>query len=280
MAVDDRPLPKLPVGQTIKLSYASYLQGFGDILRISWVWLLICAMLPVLANWVRQSWTLGMRGNNALTYSTALIVVLAGVSIAIAWHRRIILGEQRGSSCRNIITTEFWRYVGLVLPFGLMGAAPNVAMGLATESIAVEGLRLTQWQIIAMAMASGILHGVAFAIILRLSLVLPARAIGDRTVSFRKAWSSTRGNTWRMLAASAACIVLPVLLLRMIEPAAFRAIMISPAGALNIPMIWITILFSLTNVINLLIIPLGTGFLSHAYQHFLQGGLKPVERMK
>jgi hypothetical protein len=280
MSSDDRRLPKLPVGRTIKLAYASYVQGFGEILRISWVWLLICAMLPVVANWVRQSWTLGMRSNNALTYATALIVLLSGVSIAVAWHQRIILGEQRGSTCRNIITTAFWRYIGVGLLFGLIGAAPNVVMGFATESMVAEVRPLAQWQIFGMAIASGVLHGVAFAIIVRLSLMLPARAIGDRTVGSKKAWSSTRSNTWRMLAGSAACIVLPALLLRIVEPAAFRAIMISPTGELTIPIVWITTLFSLTNVINLLTIPLGIGFLSLAYQHFLQGGLKPVERMR
>jgi hypothetical protein len=114
--------------------------------------------------------------------------------------------------------------------------------------------------------------------ILPLSLVLPARAIGDRTVGFKKAWSSTRCNTWRMIGGSAAFIFLPALLLRIVERTAFRSsIMISPTGELTVPIVWITTAFSLTNVVNLLTIPLGAGFLSHAYQHFFQRVPRPVE---
>ena len=67
-------------------------------------------------------------------------------------------------------------------------------------------------------------------------------------------------------------------LLRIVERTAFRSsIMISPTGELTVPIVWITTVFSLTNVINLLTIPLGAGFLSDADQHFFQRVPRPVE---
>jgi hypothetical protein len=38
-----------------------------------------------------------------------------------------------------------------------------------------------------------------------------------------------------------------------------------------------TTVSTITTVYYLLIVPIGIGFLSHAYRHFFQGGLQPTE---
>jgi hypothetical protein len=38
-----------------------------------------------------------------------------------------------------------------------------------------------------------------------------------------------------------------------------------------------TVTSTVTVICYLLIMPIGIGFLSHAYRHFFQGGLQPIE---
>jgi hypothetical protein len=59
--------------------------------------------------------------------------------------------------------------------------------------------------------ASFLIYLTAFAVFLRLSLLLPARAVGDLALTFKETWKRTGGNTWRMFWGIAACALLPAL---------------------------------------------------------------------
>jgi GYF domain 2 len=96
--------PKLPLWDTIRLSYSTYFQNFPDVLRISWLWLAVATPLMGTAIWLQFSLTFnlaaGMKGGmpppkpletTALVTIAILVFTFAGVSIAVAWHRRIIL---------------------------------------------------------------------------------------------------------------------------------------------------------------------------------------------
>src|SRR5215831_7646253 len=126
------PLPKLPLGEVISLSYAWFFQKFPDVLRISWLWLVICAALVGVSSWMQWTWMMDVLGaDTGVTIPQAriessrplelvilgnivgLLPLLASVSIAVAWHRRIILDEQPGLSGNNIVTRELWRYIGV-----------------------------------------------------------------------------------------------------------------------------------------------------------------------
>jgi len=57
MAID-LPAPsgaKLPLWHTIGLAYSSYFHNFPDVLRASWLWLLVVATMAGIANWLQ--WT-------------------------------------------------------------------------------------------------------------------------------------------------------------------------------------------------------------------------------
>ncbi len=54
-----------------------------------------------------------------------LVFTFAGVSIAVAWHRRIILGEQPGFSGSNVATKSLWRYDGVGFAIGLIAFLPS-----------------------------------------------------------------------------------------------------------------------------------------------------------
>ena len=56
------PLPKLPLGEVISLSYAWFFQKFPDVLRISWLWLVICAALVGVSSWMQWTWMMDVLG--------------------------------------------------------------------------------------------------------------------------------------------------------------------------------------------------------------------------
>jgi hypothetical protein len=106
----------------------------------------------------------------------------------------------------------------------------------------------------------------AFAVmLLRLILLLPARAVGDLGLTFKEAWNCTRGNTWRMFWGIAACFVPPMLPAQIVLLGLLSPSMLDEAFVDRMTMI--TTIF---NMYYLLILPIGIGFLSHAYWYFFK----------
>ena len=104
------------------------------------------------------------------------------------------------------------------------------------------------------------------AIMLRLSLLLPARAVGNLDLTFKEAWMRTRGNTWRIFWGMAACALPPgvaaeIVLFGFLGP----NMPISEAFAGRMAVI-MTILL----VYQLLTLPIWIGFLSYSYRHFFE----------
>ena len=129
---------KLPLWDTICLSYSSYFRNFPDVLRISWLWLAVVTPLWGIMSLLIFSWMAGLmadlkRGPSPqipthmvsmpvetipLGPAAVLALMLAGLSIAVAWHRRVILGEHPGFSGSNVAT----KACGVMRGFGLRSA--------------------------------------------------------------------------------------------------------------------------------------------------------------
>jgi len=45
----------------------------------------------------------------------AAVLFVAGVSIAVAWHRRLLLDEHPGFSASNLVTRSLWRYASVAI---------------------------------------------------------------------------------------------------------------------------------------------------------------------
>jgi hypothetical protein len=116
----DLAYPKLPFWDTVTLSYSSYFRHFTDVLRVSWLWLLVAAGFTSFANWQQWSWMATAMANlkpglpppqmpqptemAVLLNLDNILILLAGFSIAVAWHRLMILGERPGFSGSNVAT--------------------------------------------------------------------------------------------------------------------------------------------------------------------------------
>lgn len=286
----DAPYPKLPFGDAVRLSYSTYFGHFTDALRASWLWLIVTAAFTGFASWQQWSWMATAMANlkpglpppmpqpteMALLLNLAnVLLLLAGVSIAVAWHRRIILNEPPGFSGSNVTTKNLWRYI--VVAIGLF-----LIMFLPMATIMIPAFYLlgpTQAgppppgfvPIILLTFAA---YAVGIAVSFRLTLLLPARAVGNTTLTFKQAWNRCRGNVWRLIWGIVVTTV-PALLIAQI-------IFLVGIGPPHPGMIGgggfvarMTAMSTVFSVYYLLILPLGIGFLSHAYRHFFVAPLQP-----
>jgi hypothetical protein len=283
----DLPYPKLPFWDTVSLSYSTYFSHFIDALRASWLWLIAVAALTAVASWQQWSWMATAMTNlkpgvapqmpkptemAVLLNLANIFLLLAGVSIAVAWHRLMILDERPGFSGSNVATKNVWRYIGIGILICLIVLLPAVATILPLA--ASTGL-LPLGSLVPVAVLILILCLVGITA-LRLSLLLPARAVGDLSLTLKQTWVRTRGNAWRLFWGMVATTVPPSLVVQIAfllgvgppDPATFAS------GDFAARM---TALSTIFNIYYLLMLPIGIGFLSHAYRHFFQAPLEFAE---
>jgi hypothetical protein len=119
----------------------------------------------------------------------ALVQVVAGVisiiavcSIAVSWHRFILRDEQAAGLRMD---TDVFRYAGntvLIMLAMLVPALVFLTIVMAAPGPgAILGLPI-------IVLAGGV--------VTRASIKLPAVALGNRTFSFRDAWTASEGNFW------------------------------------------------------------------------------------
>lgn len=309
-SIEVPPLPKLPLGETISLSYAWFFQKFADVLRISWLWLILFSIVAAAVNWLQWSWFAAMLANitkdNAhfvpvpltlppnffwLSVLLYVVVTLGTVSIAVAWHRRIILDEPPGVSGGNLVTAPLWRYIGtgfvlallLILPYVVILIPGAFLLGGPSPFIPEQAPNGAFFMLIPIVFAFYI---AGLAVLLRLVVLLPARAIGDVGLTFGQAWRRTRGNIWRMFWGLVACVLPPIILLEIVFAVIMAAIGMPkfglaalPGGPVAVPILTLTIMNTLLFVLPILTAPIYVGFLSHSYRHFFQGGIAPGEQI-
>jgi hypothetical protein len=291
------PYPKLPLADTIGLAYSTYFEHFIDALRASWLWMALAATITGVANWGQWSWFSTVMaevkpsapppvlnhmphppGFVALAGVDNILLTLAGVSIAVAWHRLLILGEHPGFSGSNVATRDLWRYIGMGLAIGLIVMLPIMVIFFSafyfifpSQHPAPGSPPAGLLMLIPLVL---VLYVVAIPVMLRLILLLPARAAGDLSLTFRQTWNLTRGNTWRLFWGFAATTVPPVLLMEI----AFMVISLPNLATFAVEgfakrMAATSTIFV---VYYLLILPIGIGFLSHAYRHFVRAQPNPT----
>jgi hypothetical protein len=289
----DLPYPKLPFWDTVSLAYSTYFRHFIDALRASWLWLIVAAALTAVSSWQQWSWMTAAIANlkpgvlSQVPKSTELVVLLnlcniflllAGVSIAVAWHRLMILNEQPRFSGSNIATKDLWRYIVVAITLFLIFFLPVAAIVLPTFYFLAPapGPVAPPAGFFPLILLGFVLYAVSAAVAFRLTLLLPARAIGNIDLTFRQTWTRTRGNIWRLFWGIAVTTMPPLLIAEIVFLLGFGFPRPGLAGGDDF-VAKMTTVSTVFTVYYLLIVPIGIGFLSHAYRHFFQGGLQPAE---
>lgn len=300
------PLPKLPVWEVVGLAYSDYFGNFIEVLRTSSLWLVLEAALFGVMSW--QQWSLiGTAILNSLQHApfppdfTAtifrtmalaigvanLVLILASVSIAVAWHRRVILGERPPWWGFNIATKSFWRYIGIGLAIWLLAMLPILfAFILLAVILSISGKSVPVGIAAIVALVILAAYVTTIAIMLRLSLLLPARATGDLDLTFKRSWNRTRGNGWRIFWGVLICVGAPMIVVEMVllpigmprpdtvlvsGPQALQAFFTDGSFAVRMTVVSIFLVG-----FYLLTLPIGIGFLSLAYRHFFREAISPM----
>ncbi|MGJ4950552.1 hypothetical protein [Bradyrhizobium sp. HKCCYLS20291] len=263
----DQTSPRLPPWPTIRRSYARYAVGFGAILRIAWPWLVLGALLPAPAMALRMAGLLGPVGTTAITVMAQLVVVLAGFSIAVAWHRYLILDQAPAASLGNFLTSHFWRFTAVAVLIGLMVWLPMWLPLLLSDLLPDPSFAgpMTQAGLIALALPALLVRLAIFALLCRLCLAMPASAIGADGLGLSASWHATRGNLLRLMLCVAACVLLPCAVFGRVQTMIYRAILIQDSAPVLPSTQTLLLLQGTINVVQLLIVPLAAGFLSIAY---------------
>lgn len=208
---------KLPVWQTVGACYAFVGSHAKQLLRISWLPLLILLLVSALTNWLVSPWLLPA-GERPVGFAAQLLRFLSGAiqlpflaSIAVAWHRLVLRQEAIETWFYLRFDSVVWQYTSICFLLNLASLAP--VGNPKTAALAT----LTSFVIL-------------FFILPRVSLMLPAIAL-ERDLPLTEAWRATRANTWRLGLAMMLCVFPPLLLV--------GAAIVLAERTLNIPKLFV-----------------------------------------
>ncbi len=285
----DLPYPKLPFWDTVSLSYSTYSHHFIDAVRASWLWLIAVAAFTGFASWEQWSWMAATMANlkpgvppqmpvrtaemAVLMNLANALLLLAGVSIAVAWHRLMILNEQPDLSGSNLATKNLWRYIAMALGLFVILFLPLIAVMFPALYFLAPVTGPPPPAFFALIPLAFAVYAAGMAVSLRLTLLLPARAIGNTDQTFKQTWNRTRGNTWRLFWGIVVTTMPPLLIAQIISLVVIGAPFPGRTGSENFAA-QMTVTSTVFAAYYLLIVPIGIGFLSHAYRHFF---VEPLE---
>jgi hypothetical protein len=268
---------KLPVLATVRQAYAATREQAHLLAQIAQRWGVAAAVgLAVGALLVAGSPAdRGSPGERAslLTGFSALILVLGAYVIVVRWHRLIIRSStveetRQGAVGGGVLYFARGTFLTVV---GLLVAVTGSLLPITLTRNVVTGDARWYFAVVVTSLAIT----AALALLARLSLILPAGAVGDHSVTLKRSWSLTRGNTPRMLAGSALSSG-PAIVANFIANGAARA---SETAIQDSTAIAVLTILSLTLAIVAGVIQ--AGFLSYAYLSFTgmnQPGATPEAR--
>jgi len=195
---------------------------------------------------------MGGSENDVAILFASLIQGLAGLWVAVAWHRYVLLEETPSGVLPPFNGSRMLSYLGHGILLGLVLAVPillvsflaGMAMGIGSTGLVIA------------AVIFGVL-GVAavFIISARLYVILPAAAIG-RSMKMSAAWEATKGYTGAIIAAYVLFLLLAI---------GFGLIIGFASGALGL------VGALLLMVVNVVLTMIGASFLTTIYGVTVEG---------
>jgi hypothetical protein len=210
---------QLPLFAAFKHVWATVFNNAGAAFRISWPWLLVIAILT--AFFVASSPTLSgvsasktSEGRILLLFSLLIVIfLLAFASIAVNWHRFVLLDEMPKGLQVLRIDGQVWRYlgnlflIGLIvgLPFGISASVLVKLLGNCCLPNPMLGRSMFDPPVIfGMLVFFGLLLALN-VIVTRLAIKLPAVALGRRDYGLGQAWNDSAGNFFPIMGY--ACLI-------------------------------------------------------------------------
>lgn len=189
---------KLPVGTCIRHAVNSVRNNISYAFRISWPWYAAIAVLSI-ATFALLGVLAAASGLSAMHFGVFFVVaasLVAFAAIAVNWHRYILLDEVPKGGDIFRLDSKTWRYLGnLLLIAFILGIISTFTIG----PLVALAVGLYSYAVIAVMIIIGLTVFLIMAIFsVRLSVKLPAIALGRRDFTFSHALAATRGNTLQL----------------------------------------------------------------------------------
>lgn len=203
----------LPVFATVARAYETTFANATTLVRLAWFWSVALLVLQGLSVLLLPAWMTNPAEIVRLDSHSLMLVSAAGLlngllilpmlaSIAVSWHRLLLLDEKPGRGAFLRLDSLVWSYVSL----GAMLAALRCVMSLPQVMISLEhspgGTGFGLPNVVATLLSLG-----ALVLLPRLSLALPGIAIGDERVGFARGLGASRANTWRLFFGAVLCFI-------------------------------------------------------------------------
>ena len=274
-------IKKLPILVTTKDVFIYLVDNWRYAVRISWPWLIlmVLAYLPATAMTVSttspgvvpdpETVAQQISGMEIASYIVGLLVAMAGwSSIAVLWHRHVLLGENLSGWPINL-GRQARKYLGRFIFIALLVLVPSSLITFLSDQKIQANIGGVIYMMIAsvefdwIAILAGIALSIVFAIIsLRLSVSLPAAALGVKSVKPMVSWHATSGNSMRLLAI-AVLVGTPAFVVNWLV---YLLIMKAGLGQFGVGILAFS---ALSQVVNFVFVILGVTLLSLAYAFFL-----------
>ncbi len=201
MSVETRHLPVFDtVGQSISFAW----NNVGMMVRLSWLWVIVVSIVSGVLIFVLFNTHSGAE-EQLFTSTDALVGLVfvlvyfaAAYSIAVGWHRALLLGERPGAVNLRFGRREFG-YFCYAIVIALICWLPAILVFFGfvfvAESFDQNGSMKSVVGYVAVFVG---LYVALMMIFSRLFLVLPGTAVGDRRMSLTQSIRLTKGNTWRI----------------------------------------------------------------------------------
>jgi hypothetical protein len=191
----------LPVIDAFAHALRSTSNNFGFAWHVSWPWMAV--LLPVL---LAGNIFIFMKtggdpermgtGEFIVVLITTLLNALAFASIAVNWHRYVLLDEVPKGAERLRLDNTVWRYFGntilIFLILFVVGLVIGAVLGFLAAFLGLFGQFVFIVGIVALALFS-------ISAFYRFGIKLPGVALYRRDFGLADAWRSTTGNSWRIL---------------------------------------------------------------------------------
>lgn len=216
---------QLPVFAAVRHTFSLTFNNLGPALRITWAW--IAVLIVVIGLMALVIVAAGFEGGSppgvlfvALVFIIFFVLALvATASIAVAWHRYILLDEGGGTGFNLRLDGTVWRYVGNALGI-------TVSAMLAFAIPAALLLMISEYMFVAI--IPGIILLAPF--MYRLFIKLPAIALERRDFGFHDAYDASAGNYWQFVGLAVAYTLLSIGLNLLIGLVSFVGLLFGPLG--------------------------------------------------
>ncbi len=192
---------KLPAGRCFVHALKSVRNNIAYAFRITWPWYAILIPLGLGTSYLIDNLTGGDPQKIITPSVIAIYLVLMGVtlvafaSIAVNWHRYILLDEVPQGSEIFRLDEKTWRYLGNVLLIFLIVAAISALVWGVLFTASTAGGFLAFLTLILFIVTIFFVAALFF----RLSIKLPAIALGRRDFGLGDALVATKDNTLRLV---------------------------------------------------------------------------------